>query len=99
MAADLTTVRQNYVLGMQRVAKLLLQLNAAMSDLSNLYNGAGLSGTFLDAELSGSAATKHLVAADVGTYTANLNTVQAAITGPILNNMGKAVGAPVGGVT
>ena len=99
MAADLSVVRMNYVVGtpagLQAIAKLVLQLNEAMTAASNLYNGAGLSGTFVDAELAANAATKHLLAADIGTYTANLNTISAALTAPILQNMAKAVGTGV----
>jgi hypothetical protein len=97
MAADASAVRMNYVLAMQAVQRQALALNRAMADLNNLYLGAGLSGTFLDAELAGNAGTKHLVAADVGTLTANLNTVQAAFTTAIVQGMAKGVGG-AGGV-
>ena len=95
MPADASVVRQNYTIGLQNVSKLMLQLNTAMNSLSALYNGDGLSGTFVDAELATSAGTKHLLAADVGTFTANLITVQAAMSTPILQNMAKCVGNPV----
>lgn len=95
MAADLSFTRSNYVVGLQAVAKLTLQLNEAMTNLSNLYNGAGLSGTFVDAELAAAAGTKHLLGVDIGTYTANLTTVQTAMSTPILQNLAKAVGSPV----
>jgi hypothetical protein len=94
MAADLSQVRFQYVSGMQAVEKLLIQLNAAMTGLSALYNGAGLSGTFVDAELAGNTNTKHMVAADIGTFTANLNTVQAAMSTAIIQNAEKCVGLP-----
>lgn len=94
MAADPSQVRYQYVVGLQAVAKQLQQLNAAMISLSNLYNGGGLSGTFVDAELAGNTNTKHMVAADVGTFTANLNTVQTAMSAAIVQNMSKCVGMP-----
>ncbi len=94
MAADLSQVRQQYVYGMQAVAKQMLALNLALVNLSNLYTGAGLSGTFVDAELAANTNTKQMLGADVGTYTANLNTIQTALTTGILNNMGKCVGTP-----
>jgi hypothetical protein len=84
MAANLAQVRFQYTLGMQAVAKLLIQL----------YNGAGLSGTFLDAELALNANTMQMLGVDVGTYTANLNTVQAAMSSAIVQNMEKCVGIP-----
>lgn len=95
MAADLSVVRMNYVLQMQAVEKQLLLLNAQLTALSSLYNGAGLSGTFLDAELAANNATKHMTSADVGTYTSNLQTVQAALTSGIVQNAEKCVGTPV----
>lgn len=95
MAVDASTERAAYVTGLQNVAKLILQLNAQMNGLNTLYQGGGLSGTFVDAEVQNNNATKHLTGADIGTFTANLNTVQAALTVPILNNMAKAVGTPV----
>ena len=96
MAADTSQERKNYVLGMQAVARLVLQLNAAMTTLNNLYQGGGLSGTFLDTDLAALPGTKHMVAADVGTFTANLNTIQAAMTTAIIQNMAKCVGQPPG---
>lgn len=95
MAADASSERMNYVNGLQDVAQLVLQLNHALIGLNNLYLGGGLSGTFVDAELLGSARTKHLVALDIGTYTANLNTVAAALTPAIVQNMAKAAGKPI----
>jgi hypothetical protein len=92
MAADLSIVRMTYVTNLQAVAKLVGQLNSKLDELNTLYLGAGLSGTFVDAELLANNATKHITAADVGTYTANLNTINAALTDPILQDMAKAVG-------
>lgn len=93
--ADLTKVRSEYVAGMQHAASLVLQLNNALDNLSALYQGAGLSGTFLDAELLEDVTSKHLAAADIGTFTANLNTIRSAVTTNITQNMSKAVGKPV----
>jgi hypothetical protein len=97
MAADSSAVRMNYVLAMQAVSRQGLAFNRAMSDLNNLYLGAGLSGTFVDTELAGNAGTKHLTALDVGTVTANLNTLAAAFTAALTQNLAKAVGG-AGGV-
>ena len=95
VAADLSQVRMQYVFGLQAVAKQIVQLNGALTNLSSLYNGAGLSGTFVDGELAGNSNTKQMVSGDVGTYTANLNTVQTAISSAIVNNMMKCVGTQV----
>jgi hypothetical protein len=95
MPVDASTVRQNYVIGLQAAAKLAIQFNNVMRNLSNLYNGASLSGTFADNELSSSAGTKHLSADDVGTLTFNLSTIQTAMSDPIMQNLAKAVGSPV----
>lgn len=92
MAANLAPVRANYVGGLQNVAKLMLQLNNAMNELSNLYNGAGLSGTFTDQELAANTSTCQMLGADVGTFTANLTTVQTAMSSAILQNMAKCSG-------
>jgi hypothetical protein len=92
MAADASTERMNYVTGLQAVAKQVLLLNAQLSHLNNMYLGGGLSGTFVDAELAVSAGTKHMVAADIGTFTANLNSITTALTSGIIQNMAKAVG-------
>jgi hypothetical protein len=96
MAADASMERLNYVLGLQAVARLVIQLNQSLAALNSLYVGGGLSGTFTDAEMAANPVTKHMVALDVGTFTANLNTVQAALTPAIIQNMAKAVGTPVG---
>ena len=95
MAADLSAVRANYVSGLQNVATLMIRLNRAMAELSALYNGGGLSGTFTDEELAAITSTKQLLAADIGTYTTNLGTVQTAMSSAILQNMAKCVGSPV----
>jgi hypothetical protein len=95
VAVDASVVRQNYVLALQAVSRQGLLFNKALADLNNLYLGAGLSGTFVDAELAATPPTKHLAAADVGTYTANLNTVAAALT-PVVQNLSKCVGGSGG---
>jgi len=96
MPADLAFVRQQYTSKMQDACRLVSQLGLTLTDLGNLYAGAGLSGTFSDAELSLNNVTKHLVAADIGTYTANLETVHTAMSSAILQNMAKAVGTTSG---
>lgn len=95
MPAILTKVRAEYVAGLQDVAADLIKASRKMDKLDDLYVGAGLSGTFSDAEMDDDPGTQHMVAADVGTYTANLNTVRAAVTTAIIRNMAKAVGKPV----
>lgn len=93
--ADLSKVRSIYVAAMQSACDDVIALCAKLDQLNNLYTGAGLSGTFLDAELAADVTQKHMLAVDVGTFTANLQTVRAAVTGPILGNMAKATGKPV----
>jgi len=95
MAANYVATRAAYVSGLQNVAKLMLQLNTAMNSLSTLYNGAGLSGTFADNELAANTSTEQMVAADVGTFTANLTTVQTAMSSAILQNMAKCCGQSI----
>lgn len=94
MAASLVQTRAAYVTGLQNVAKLLLQLNDQMNNIASLYGGAGLSGTFIDAELAANTSTNQMLGADIGTFTANVATVQAAMSTPILQNMAKCLGSP-----
>ncbi len=89
-AAVITQVQANYITALQRNAQMVLQLNRAMNDLINLYNGAGLSGTFTDAEVQ--AICPWLTAALVGTYTANIETIQADLTSGIIQNMANCLG-------
>ena len=92
MAADLSQVRQQYVYGLQAVAAELLKVAVDLANLNTLYLGGGLSGTFVDAELAANTNTKHMLGADIGTFTANLNTVSTAISAAIQQNMAKCVG-------
>lgn len=94
MAASYVQTRAAYVTGLQNVAKLMLQLNDAMNNIGSLYSGAGLSGQFVDAELAANTSTCQMVAADVGTFTSNLGTVQTAMSSAILQNMAKCLGSP-----
>lgn len=94
MAASYVQSRAAYVTGLQNVAKLLLQLNDQMNNIASLYTGAGLSGGFVDAELAANTSTCQMVAADIGTYTSNLTTVQTAMSAAILQNMAKCLGSP-----
>lgn len=93
--ADASKVRSAYVSGLQSIAQTIIDACSKMDELSALYLGAGLSGTFQDAELLADQTAQHMTAADVGTYTTNLNTIRSAITDPILQNLAKAVGRPV----
>lgn len=94
MAASLVQTRAAYVTGLQNVAKLLLQLNDQMNNIGSLYAGAGLSGSFVDAELAANTSTNQMVAGDIGTFTANVTTVQTAMSSAILQNMAKCLGTP-----
>lgn len=92
MAADLKAVRLAYVNKMKEACKKVAELNTFLNNLKNLYVGSKLSGTFVDAEMLDKEFTRHMVAADVATYTANLATISAAMTPAIIENMSKAVG-------
>jgi hypothetical protein len=95
MAVSLVEVRKKYVAGLQNAAQKVLELNRLLDELDTLYVGAGLSGTFQDAELEADVTTKHLAQGDIGTYTANLDTVNTAMSTAILRNLAKAVGKPI----
>ena len=60
MAVDAASVRSNYLTGLQDAAKLVMQLNAALDNLDLMYQGNGLSGTFVAAELEATSVHKHL---------------------------------------
>lgn len=98
MAANNQQVRFNYVAKLQNVCSLALQLNRAMTDLNNLYLGAGLSGTFVDAELAAVQSMEQLVGVDIGTITTDVGTVQASMTAGILQVFAKCVGTTPGGI-
>jgi hypothetical protein len=95
MAADASFERQQAIFALQATCGAFLTANKKLNDYLNLYNGGGLSGTFLDADCAVNNTTKHMVGVDIGTFTANLQTIQATLTASsnaILNNLAKCVG-------
>lgn len=95
MAADTSYERQQYIFALQSAAKATQALNNQYTNLLNLYNGGGLSGTFLDADLAANNTTKQMLAADVATFTSNIQTIQTAMSSAIIQNMAKCVGASI----
>ncbi len=98
MAADPSGVRSRYIAGLQTAAKLIIQLQGAINNLSTMYQGNTLAGSFVDAELAADVTTKHLIATDIATMTGQLNTVNGAITTNIAQSMAKATGVVIPGV-
>lgn len=92
MAADNGFVRQNFVIALQAVAKLALQLDAAITQLDLVYQGAALVGTFTDAELANNNITKHLIGTDMATMKGQLVTLQGAYTANIRQSLAKCAG-------
>ena len=96
MAAIITQEKMQYIFALQAAAKAVLTLNMTLTNLNNAYLGGGLSGQFLDSDCAGNTNTQHMVAADIGTFTTNMNTISTALSSGVVQNMAKCVGIPLG---
>jgi hypothetical protein len=95
MAVNLAKVRAEYVAGAQAAAQATLLLAARLDQLADLHQGAGLAGTFADAELAADVTAQHLAPADVAAVTTDLAALRLAMTDPIRRRLAKFVGRPV----
>jgi hypothetical protein len=93
MAVDQTDVRANYMRQLMILAAEVQKIALNIDNLANLYTGSGLSGTFVAGDMINQF--KHMDPAAVGTYTTNLQTVRAAITTAIEQNMAACAGQSV----
>lgn len=94
MAVNNGQVRVTFIDALKSLSEKAADYAAAYDALKALFDGAGLSGTFVDGDFTNDT-RKHLDASAVGTFYTNHGTVRAAISGAILNNFMACAGKPV----
>lgn len=93
MAVNTAQTRVNFINALMDLSKLAAEYASAYDALKGLFDGAGLSGTFVDGDFANDT-RKHLDASAVGTFYTNHGTVRTAISVAILNNFQACAGAP-----
>lgn len=93
MAVNNAQTRLNFITKLMELSTKAAEYAADYDALKTLFDGAGLSGTFVDGDFTNDT-RKHLDASTVATFYTNHGTVRTAISGAILNNFVACAGTP-----